>query len=215
MIFSILVLAFYALRKISMKRLLRFAVTICICAVTLDIIVSFASHDSLMSKGIRWATTPYEAFLKAQQYGKFSLGRSGDIMFQRMYFVPSDDATIFFGDGHYETETGHYYMKTDVGLMRHMLFFGIFGEIFLYASFSFLLWNLYRLFKQRNDGDGCEFSLLFLLLAFFFEIKGTPIFGFFGLILALGLCVQCGEYPHRIQSLYAVGHGDTNRGGGI
>lgn len=51
---------------------------------------------------------------------------------ESMYFMPHDK-TILIGDGLYTNLDGSYYMHTDVGFMRPLLYHGIFPLVFYYV----------------------------------------------------------------------------------
>lgn len=111
----------------------------------------------------------FELFINANQ-GKglsaISLTLLGD-----MYFIPPMK-TFFFGDGWYTAAEGGYYMKTDAGCMRLMLYFGVFGVLFIYSIFFGIL------SKIRKIGKTPHVQLLTTLLFFVFlgfELKGESI----------------------------------------
>ena len=63
-----------------------------------------------------------------------------------MYF-PVEEKTFLIGDGKYTNEDGSYYMYTDAGYMRNILYFGILGFIFLFLyQISFFIWDYKNLF---------------------------------------------------------------------
>lgn len=84
-----------------------------------------------------------------------------------MYFeVPV--STFFFGDGWYTTTSGSYYMGTDAGYMRNILFFGIIGFFFL------LVYQMqFFLYKQNSKRKFASIVLITLLLVL--HIKGDVI----------------------------------------
>src|SRR5690606_38149554 len=53
-------------------------------------------------------------------------------MLSEMYFT-IDWQTFIFGDGKYINPDGSYYLYTDAGYMRNILFYGIFGTMVLFA----------------------------------------------------------------------------------
>lgn len=64
-----------------------------------------------------------------------------------MYFkIP--DYTMFYGDAKYTNSDGSYYMHTDGGYMRTILFYGIFG-VSVYVIMQFLI--IKELFKFSNS----------------------------------------------------------------
>ena len=66
---------------------------------------------------------------------------STNTLFNKMYFKISD-FTLLVGDGLYTNPDGSYYMNTDAGYMRDVLYFGIPGVIFLFIyQTTFFLWR--------------------------------------------------------------------------
>ncbi|MDK9773411.1 hypothetical protein [Vibrio sp. B181a] len=97
------------------------------------------------------------------KYGSFSSG-STDIL-QSMYF-PVDKFTLMFGDYRY-MDGSSYYMDTDAGYMRNVLYWGIVG-MFLNFMFAFLI--NYRIYGGLNYRFAFFSMFLFVL-----HIKGEVV----------------------------------------
>lgn len=133
-----------------------------------------------------WVMEPVMALLNGYEHGTFSLGGSGDIMTKRMYFMPSSDWTIFFGDGYFTSDSGEYYMKTDVGIMRHMLFYGIVGEFLGYVVMLTLMLAAYFCCNKKS-----RYLVLAMFMAMmYFEIKGTSFNVYLGLFFTLPFLIS-------------------------
>lgn len=90
---------------------------------------------------------------------------------EEMYFIPSIK-TLVFGDGYYsDPVTGLYYMRTDVGFMRLILFIGIFGTIYSYWLY---IRNLIRLKKSMISNITNLIAMLILSFVIF-EFKGEVL----------------------------------------
>jgi len=74
-------------------------------------------------KTIQWA---FRLFFSIADSGKTRVG-SLDTLFGRMYFLPDSVRTFIIGDGLIINPDNSYYMHTDAGYMRYLLFFGFFG----------------------------------------------------------------------------------------
>lgn len=99
-----------------------------------------------------------------------------------MWFIP-DVKTFLFGDGYYTNPvTGSYYMGTDVGYIRPILFFGIFFTI---VNYTIPILMTYTISKGKKE----ERLLAFLLLItmFLFEIKGEVVHMFIPIIFIVYL----------------------------
>ena len=124
------------------------------------------------------------------------MGHSGDEMVD-MYWLPRQDSTVFFGDGMYQLSDGSFYGHTDVGFMRHMLFYGVFGELVGYASLIILMYVLYSIAIDTGMKLLKILSVSVLFLAVFFEVKGTSyniFFQFISTIIFLAACER--KYNH-------------------
>ena len=97
---------------------------------------------------------------------------SSDVLLNRMLFIP-DFKTILIGDGRY-TENELYYMETDAGIMRPLLFGGLIFAFVRYISlYGILLW---RMFKRETENPEKIVFFWILLMCILFEIKGEIVF---------------------------------------
>lgn len=122
-----------------------------------------------------WMSTPFRNFLKTGEFNNYSFDR----LFEQMIFMPSP-STFLIGDGYYTNPTGSgYYMHTDSGFMRQILFWGIGMTFFTYFITIKSINSLGRHYK----------ILIFLLLIIFagFEIKGEVYYEFISLVLAISV----------------------------
>ena len=103
-----------------------------------------------------------------------------------MYF-PVSTKTFFFGDGWYEPATGGYYMNTDAGYMRQILYFGIFGliSIFIYQSIFFR-------YKQSHRTKVCSISIFALLCVLHYKGEVVGFLQITQCILLLRMLSQSG-----------------------
>lgn len=92
---------------------------------------------------------------------------STDILFNKMYFPIKDSWTFLIGDGIYTNIDGSYYMHTDAGYMRNILFFGIVGLILLF------LYQMTFLIFTNKENILLNFSILIYILII--HIKGEAL----------------------------------------
>lgn len=76
---------------------------------------------------------------------------------------------LFFGSGRYTNPDGSYYMHVDPGILRHLLFMGVFGYAIL------IIYQLYLFPVWRMKGDSRYYYSLILLFLFIMEFKGINI----------------------------------------
>lgn len=128
--------------------------------------------------------------------GKFSTESSD--MLKMMYIHPSVQ-TFLSGDGYYMV-SGHFYMMTDVGYLRPLLFWGIFGTILYY---SLLLPSLSSIEKNFEKIDKFFVLLTTLILIVGFEIKGEAALLIFTIFLPItGIGLLC--YNRPLKRVYNV-----------
>lgn len=89
-------------------------------------------------------------------------------MFRDMYFDLSP-SQVLIGDGLYTASNGLYYMNTDVGFMRNVLFWGSGCTIILY------IYEIVFLYFRANTIKSKFFSTLVLIMLFIFEFKGQTL----------------------------------------
>ena len=104
---------------------------------------------------------------------------SSDVLLNKMLFIP-DFKTILIGDGRY-TENELYYMGTDAGIMRPLLFGGLIFAFVRYISlYGILLW---RMFKRETENPEKTVFFWILLMCIVFEIKGEIVFSCLPIVL--------------------------------
>lgn len=132
--------------------------------IVVNIGVSFISANIENSLTMQWAFEMIDNFLNT---GKFSASSYSKL--QAMYFCPPIE-TIIAGDGRYAGTGIGYYMNVDVGLMRNIFYFGIFGTASLYGTMLYVI----RHIGKTNKGI---IGFLFLLVFLGYEYKGesTPL----------------------------------------
>lgn len=105
----------------------------------------------------------------------FSTGQLGDystkVLFERMLWMP-EGHTLLFGDGMYEADGGYYYMGTDSGLMRPVLFGGIGFALVRYAiAVVMFVWGV-KMARKMDDKHLLAAVIVILICLVIFEIKG-------------------------------------------
>ena len=155
----------------------RFGLLITVVLVGVIAIGLFIANAQQLEQisSIRWM---FEGFFNYLDYGKFSTSSSNQLA--TMYVHPSLN-TFLYGDGYY-TVMGSYYMQTDVGFLRPLLFYGIFGEIIYYLQLLPLLAGIRRALKLN---DGFFLIILFLLFIVIFEFKGETVMTLIGTLFAM------------------------------
>ena len=120
------------------------------------------------------------------EYSRTGTTTSSTELFEKMYFHIKPK-TLLFGDGIYETAFG-YYMNTDAGYMRPILYFGIPGLLLLFGLQLLYFQNKYFLSRKNKyiiityllimqiKGEVVGFSIIIetVMLLFFFALSLMP-----------------------------------------
>ena len=115
----------------------------------------------IISDWYNWMTTPIVNLFTKGDFDNYSFDRMNS-----MLFMPEPE-TLIHGDGYYVYE-GHYYKKTDLGIMRNVLYWGIPGAILSYGT------TLYGLMDAKRKSRAL---LIAIIIAFaIFEYKGDTYY---------------------------------------
>lgn len=106
----------------------------------------------------------FQSIVNKRNDGSFNISSLDSL--KNMYFE-INPMTFLIGDGQYTTESGRYYMNTDVGYLRVILFMGIIGFFLLFLMQVFII-------KPRLGKETLlKKMLVFLLLVL--SLKGEVI----------------------------------------
>lgn len=169
--FMILLLGFWKTERELANRLLMMIA----CALIFILLLAIFSE-----KARAWLYWVFQSLVNLVTTG--SMETTSSAALEKMYFMPNWK-TILIGDARYMTARGTYYMGTDVGLLRPLLFGGILFQAVRYSA-------LFILLKQLKE-DWCYSHawVVYLLLILFviFELKGEVICVIISIIFALAL----------------------------
>lgn len=181
----------------------------CVCFLgTISFIILFIFSDQFYFLDVwyAWLFSPFEAFMEGLSHGTFSLGSSGDVLINKMYYIPQNDMTILLGDGLY-TYNGGYYGSTDAGIMRNILFGGVVGTVFYYGIYFYIIDSMRRIVVQISKIK--FFMFLLVMMVIFFEIKGNPVHLYIGIIVSF---ISAEIIDERNRNVYMHGRiGRTNK----
>ncbi len=120
----------------------------------------------------------FEYFYHFQKSGNLSTTSTHDL-FSKMYF-PINPFTFLFGDAKYSGLNNHYYMKTDAGYMRQILFYGIIGVLMFIIYQIVMFYKPYKISKTEiklfNKEVTAKYFFWFLFLYLIVgHVKGEVI----------------------------------------
>lgn len=163
-------------------------------SITMSVIYLAGADSDELTTLYNWGTELYRNFADSGNVRT----ESTDAL-ATLYFMP-EQFTLILGDGIYLTETGGYYMSTDVGYIRIALYGGIIGSFLFYLSFAFLMYVSYRETRNKFGNQLAYGVLIYSLLIFIVNAKGSVFFdGFIAIKLlmlytvSLLVCSQKGK----------------------
>lgn len=112
----------------------------------------------------------FEMFINFSEEGTLTTSSSDVTM--SMFIIPENINTWLFGDGRMMEENGGYYMRTDVGYIRLLFYFGLPSTLFL--IFSLIRYTDITI-KITNDKVSRTFLLFFLIWILVLNLKGLAI----------------------------------------
>lgn len=146
-----------------------------IFVIVFGFVALLANRITVIHEWVHWAISP---FVNLFTTGKFN-NASADTVLYKMIFFPGTK-TLLFGDGIYvDKQSGLYYMSTDSGVMRILLFGGIGLAIVAYLT-------TYLSIKYSQKGAKI-YKMMLLLFALIFEIKGDIYYEILSVMLAIAL----------------------------
>ena len=154
-------------------------------------ITLLSSFNATVASWYSWAMEPIISLFETGEIETASTNQLWD-----MWFIP-DLKTILIGDGYYSSPThSGYYMETDVGYLRPVLFFGLF-----FTAIYYLLPFILSFEIINNDHKNKLLIAMLLLSILIFEVKGEVVFKFLPLITMLFVAEYIKE-PESIMSSY-------------
>mgnify|MGYP003297992589 CR=1 FL=1 len=172
-----------------------------ITLIVVPFIIFQYNTNPVFKENIRFG---FEGFFSLAETGKWQTG-SSDILLNHMIVLPESIKTWLIGDGYGANPAGDpyyigpdyhgFYMGTDIGYIRFLFYFGIFGAIALVSLICYAAFSCIRRFPS--------YKIMFLLilavnLIVWFKVS-TDIF----MVFALFLCISKednDEYEKRYEN---------------
>jgi len=137
---SILILFINIKNKNSLKSLIYIVFSIILVVLSILNILYYYFPEVYETLFVSVVPYAFEMFINLYETGSMSTRSSNHL--QTMYFDVAEK-TYLLGDGYWANPNGFgYYMGTDAGYMRHMLFYGIFPSLFLYMFYLFAFFKM-------------------------------------------------------------------------
>lgn len=141
-----------------------------------------------------WTNWVFSAFDNYKKYGRFydNMGTIEHLV-NDMYWIPGTE-TLLFGDGIYTGTDGLYYMHTDSGIMRSILYFGIINYLIYMSTTISLIYSFVVALKKKyhvNNKYLLVFSIFIIIIIF--EYKGEALWMFIPIILSVTLLLNANK----------------------
>ncbi|GAA4205093.1 hypothetical protein GCM10022289_24060 [Pedobacter jeongneungensis] len=129
--------------------------------------------DIVENNVVPWA---FELF-QNDNGGKLETASSNEL--KKMYFMPNA-STLLIGDGYYVNplDTTRYYMDTDAGYMRHILYYGLLGSFMMCIIYIMIFFKIYQFSHTLGKSRALKlFSILLAAYFFISHVKGDLFLG--------------------------------------
>ncbi len=177
--FILLIVLFYLVKE-DKRHAIYLSIGIVAFAICIGII--YLLNDNVKV----WLNWIFINFINMFNGGDLLSGSLG-VVVNDMIFVPSTK-TIFWGDGLYTTLSGGYYMNTDVGFMRTILFGGIPYTLVRYGLFYYII----RIINKKIEKPRV-FSLIMTSVLIIGEIKGEILITFLAILVPMAILLMSTE----------------------
>lgn len=179
---------FFVILKGNIKYLL---ITIAIVVGGSFLIIALKDKITIIKNWYNWVFSAFEAYRRTGMFYD-NVGSVQHLTID-MYWMPEIE-TFLFGDGYYTGDDGAYYLHTDSGIMRPMLFYGIINYALSIIGVLFLLREFSKDFfmgtKRKNIFLGMVLSVMSVAV---FEFKGESLWMFIAIIFPLIMLMRYGS----------------------
>ncbi|MBR1796131.1 hypothetical protein IJ765_02630 [Candidatus Saccharibacteria bacterium] len=178
------ILGFLYWNRKNLKRI----VVAALSSVILILGIGSLRYIPLLQNWYEWMSSPIINLVTTGDMQNSSFDR-----LQEMNQVKIEGTTLLVGDGYYTEEDGHYYMRTDAGFVRNVLFWGLIGALISYGTTLYSIFTLFRLNKLL--------VLQILILFIAFEYKGAAYYEFLPIMFILNTAMYDSKtaYNHKTE----------------
>ena len=184
-------------KRIRIGLLLR---VIVVGLVLIIAVILLKNRISALNDWYIWLSSPFKNFLSTGSFNNYS----ADMLLKDMIFMP-EKRTFWLGDGRYrEVGTNLYYMHTDAGFMRQILFWGV-----IMTSITYFMWLLSIVSMKRD----AILKIILVMMCIIFEIKGESYYELlplFTIITAIDIRQSVGSTTVNSSSIHLNNHFGRN-----
>lgn len=168
-IFIAVLIIFFPIRFNIYGMLKAIKIIIMLGVIVLISVFFIFNNPDLKQIAIYYSRYVFQSIWNYLEYGSFSIQSLNHL--DTMYFYP-ENINWLIGTGHYTNADGTYYMHTDAGYMRFLLYFGLLGSLITYFFFSYLSMSV--IYREESRRISILLSLLFLS-TFIYHYKGEVV----------------------------------------
>lgn len=188
---SVVCMLLTVLFAVSRKRI-KYIVRIIFMAITMIIVLLLMrKYVSAIEAWFHWVFSILSNYKKLGHF--YDSDGSVETILTRMYWMP-DLETLLVGDGFY-TDGIYYYMHTDSGIMRPILYYGAIHYIASLIAYFIIAYQLCKrlasermlIFQQKYIR---YIFFMFFIMSMLFEIKGESICTLIGMIFPITFITQ-------------------------
>ncbi|WP_074513992.1 hypothetical protein [Selenomonas sp. WCT3] len=199
---SILVIVIYGINQLYVQGI-KFIFDVFKFLLLLSLMFSVAFYyfsDNMFAMiWVKWVSAPIESFFYGINYGQVDFGGSTNHMIEDMYFIPEEN-TLIWGDGYYINPDGSYYMHTDVGVMRSVLFYGLVGCLIGYGALFAYCAVVYKIMANNKDRIGMLCAILIFVVTMIYEFKGLNFVIPFGVLSIMYIANKKEKYDNPFNN---------------
>lgn len=174
---SAIVIVMWLLKEVPLRP--KVIIGVLVAILSIGFLLNCLKNSPLFATWYDWMTKPFLSLAETGDMNNASFDR-----LQEMNSIDISPKTFLIGDGRF-MEDGHYYMRTDAGFMRSILYWGIAGSIIAYGTV------LVGLMRNRQIGILAMIGLTVVFLIF--EYKGDVYYEFIPLLAAMSFSNKKGK----------------------
>jgi len=178
---SLILLAYFSSKAIIRRFKVKVLWDVCKMSVTVLILSNILLNyvDILGVRVAEWLKEPFVRLLDDNDQAPF------DYINKKFYWFPNT-LTFFIGDGFYLNPSGRgYYMATDAGYMRCILFIGLVGSIMLYSIHILMLYYIAVACMRLKCNHMLFLYIAVLFCWYFYHWKGELLIGDWNVLIVL------------------------------
>ena len=160
-------IAFGLSKEIEIFRKIKFVCLLLLLLLVMVVLLSIVMPEFYLFLEEQVFPYAFEFIYSMDKSGQMETASTNHL--KEMWHKEFDYIEFLIGSGKYSNEDGSYYMRVDPGILRHLLFMGIGGYLFL------IVYQLVLLPFWKMNKKTCFYYGLILIYFFIMDFKGCTI----------------------------------------